>query len=58
MIKLSVTDHGQPALSSYCMVEVNLTDINDNSPVLLQREYKRTIKEDVGIGTTVLTVCS
>ena len=43
-------------LESSCLVEVTITDVNDNKPVFNSRFYEENIKENVGIGHSVLQV--
>ncbi|XP_067685464.1 protocadherin Fat 4-like [Haliotis asinina] len=55
-ITFSATDGlGLTALDNFILT-VNLTDVNDNSPVFGKITYSLTIAENVMIGTTVATV--
>uniref|UniRef100_A0A8C1I7E3 FAT atypical cadherin 1a n=1 Tax=Cyprinus carpio TaxID=7962 RepID=A0A8C1I7E3_CYPCA len=53
---LIATDGGTPPLSDMATVNINLTDVNDNSPIFNQDIYSAVISEDAELGKTVLTV--
>ncbi|XP_065110593.1 protocadherin Fat 1a isoform X2 [Paramisgurnus dabryanus] len=55
-LTLEATDGGTPSLSDMATVNINLTDVNDNSPVFNQNIYSAVISEDAELGKTVLTV--
>ncbi|KAH3864621.1 hypothetical protein DPMN_027644 [Dreissena polymorpha] len=44
------------SLSSTCVVEINIIDINDNPPLLSQNKYVKKLYEEVPINTYVLQV--
>ncbi|XP_071106393.1 cadherin-87A-like [Haliotis cracherodii] len=50
------TDNGIPRLSNTTVVQVNIRNINDNSPIFTQGDYTKHIKEHSPLGTSVLTV--
>ena len=49
-LKVRANDGAQ---SSYAIVNINITDINDEKPVFLQPRYSFDIPEDTVVGTTV-----
>lgn len=49
-------DGGSPPKSGSMVVNVAVTDINDNEPVFDQSEYTKTVEEGTKLGVTVLTV--
>lgn len=49
-------DGGDPPQSGTMVVNVIVTDINDNEPVFDQNEYIKTVEEGTSKGVTVLTV--
>nr|XP_033799788.1 protocadherin Fat 1 isoform X2 [Geotrypetes seraphini] len=55
-LTVEATDGGTPSLSDVATVNINVTDINDNSPVFSQRTYTSVISEDAGLGQSVVTV--
>ncbi|XP_056592721.1 protocadherin Fat 1a isoform X2 [Triplophysa dalaica] len=55
-LTLEATDGGTPSLSDMATVNINLTDVNDNSPIFNQDMYSAVISEDAELGKTVLTV--
>ncbi|XP_057188833.1 protocadherin Fat 1a isoform X3 [Triplophysa rosa] len=55
-LTVEATDGGTPSLSDMATVNINLTDVNDNSPVFNQDMYSAVISEDAELGKTVLTV--
>lgn len=52
------TDKGQPPLSSSTEVVLMVLDINDNSPVFAQAQYKVEIHENTLTGTDIIQVCA
>lgn len=50
-------DQGSPALSTTATVEVNVLDVNDNSPVFSKSSYSVDVSEDTAEGSQVLQVC-
>ncbi|XP_051559265.1 protocadherin Fat 1a [Myxocyprinus asiaticus] len=55
-LTVEATDGGTPSLSDMATVNINLTDVNDNSPVFNQDIFSAVISEDAELGKTVLTV--
>lgn len=49
-------DHGSPSLSTTVTVEVQLLDVNDNSPVFSSSSYSVDITEAANEGSQVLEV--
>jgi len=52
-LNITATDGKQ---SSYCLVRINLLDVNDNAPQFTTPFYSFDIDEDTAIGTTVGTI--
>ncbi|XP_061100562.1 protocadherin Fat 1a isoform X2 [Conger conger] len=55
-LTLEATDGGTPSLSDMATVNINLTDVNDNSPVFSQDVYAAVVSEDAELGRTVVSV--
>ncbi|KAL1023572.1 hypothetical protein UPYG_G00042580 [Umbra pygmaea] len=55
-LTLEATDGGTPPLSDMATVNINLTDINDNSPTFSQAIYTAVVAEDAEPGKTVVAV--
>ncbi|KAM6972795.1 protocadherin Fat 1a [Aplochiton taeniatus] len=55
-LTVEATDGGSPPLSDMATVNINLTDVNDNSPSFSQATYAAVISEDAEPGKTVVTV--
>lgn len=55
-INVSATDAGSPRLTSYTIVTVTLTDINDNYPVFMNLPNTTNVKEDTPVGSIVFNV--
>uniref|UniRef100_A0A7N8XKY0 FAT atypical cadherin 1a n=1 Tax=Mastacembelus armatus TaxID=205130 RepID=A0A7N8XKY0_9TELE len=55
-ITIEATDGGSPPLSDMATVNINLTDVNDNSPVFSQDVYTAVVSEDTELGKSVMTV--
>lgn len=55
-LTVEARDGGTPSLSDAATVNVNVTDINDNTPVFSQDVYATVIGEDATLGQPVVTV--
>ncbi|XP_036372790.1 protocadherin Fat 1a isoform X3 [Megalops cyprinoides] len=55
-LTVEATDGGTPSLSDMATVNINLTDVNDNSPVFSQGVYAAVVSEDAEPGRTVVAV--
>ncbi|TRY60847.1 hypothetical protein DNTS_021639 [Danionella cerebrum] len=55
-LTVEATDGGTPPLSAFTMVNINLTDVNDNAPMFSRDAYRVSISEDANIGDTVVKV--
>lgn len=55
-LTVEATDGGTPPLSAVTMVNINLTDVNDNAPMFSRDAYSMSISEDANIGDTVVKV--
>ncbi|KTG47058.1 hypothetical protein cypCar_00009390 [Cyprinus carpio] len=53
-LTVEAIDGGTPPLSAVTMVNINLTDVNDNAPVFSRDAYSVSISEDANIGDTVV----
>lgn len=53
---VEATDGGIPSLSDVVTVNINVTDINDNTPVFSQDTYTAVISEDAVLEQSVITV--
>lgn len=56
-LTVEATDGGTPSLSDVVTVNINVTDINDNTPVFSQDTYTAVISEDAILEQSVITVC-
>lgn len=57
-LTVEVTDGGTPSLNDVATVNINVTDINDNTPKFSHDVYMAVISEDAPLGQLVVTVCS
>ncbi|XP_006741893.1 protocadherin Fat 1 [Leptonychotes weddellii] len=55
-LTVEATDGGSPSLSDVATVSINVTDINDNSPVFSQDTYTAVVSEDAPLEQSVITV--
>ncbi|KAK3596847.1 hypothetical protein CHS0354_039839 [Potamilus streckersoni] len=55
-ITLVAEDGGRPASTGTLLVNVIITDVNDNAPKFIQSSYNITVKEDIELNSTILTL--
>ncbi|NWZ88662.1 PCDGE protein, partial [Poecile atricapillus] len=53
---LTAVDGGDPARSGTIQIHINVTDLNDNSPVFSKRLYEARVSENLPAGSEVLQV--
>ncbi|NXK97066.1 PCDGE protein, partial [Formicarius rufipectus] len=53
---LTATDGGEPPRTGSVQVRINVTDLNDNSPVFSKRVYEARVAENIPAGSLVLRV--
>lgn len=54
--RVTAQDNTFPPRSGTTMLQINVQDANDHSPVFEMNEYDASIKESVSVGTTVITL--
>ncbi|XP_046380464.2 protocadherin Fat 1-like isoform X3 [Haliotis rufescens] len=55
-LTITATDKGETPLSCSTIVNINITDVNDNAPQFGQSSYSTSVKEDARKGTEVIRV--
>ncbi|XP_041488205.1 protocadherin Fat 1 isoform X1 [Microtus oregoni] len=55
-LTVEATDGGTPSLSDVATVNINVTDINDNTPVFSQDTYTTVVSEDAALEQSVITI--
>lgn len=55
-LTITATDKGETPLSCSTIVNINITDVNDNAPQFGQSSYSTSLKEDARKGTEVIRV--
>ncbi|CAD5218600.1 unnamed protein product [Bursaphelenchus okinawaensis] len=55
-MKAVAMDHGEPSFQSEANLEINILDVNDNSPVFEKDSYNVTINENVTTPTVILKI--
>lgn len=55
-LTILAVDGGSPPLSNQAVVNITVTDSNDNAPVFSQPSYRAIIREDAVIGSQVIQV--
>lgn len=53
-LTVQALDGGTPPLSNHAAVNISVLDSNDNPPVFTQTSYSASVREDTGIGETVI----
>lgn len=56
VLTVRAQDHGDVPLSNTAYVQINVTDVNDNQPVFLEKRYQGKVREDASIGSKVIQV--
>uniref|UniRef100_A0A182QTF4 Fat-like cadherin-related tumor suppressor homolog n=1 Tax=Anopheles farauti TaxID=69004 RepID=A0A182QTF4_9DIPT len=54
VLEVQARDHGVPTLTAYVLVNVEISDANDNPPMFTQQNYTTVVQEDKPIGHTLL----
>lgn len=49
-------DGGSPPLSNQAVINITVTDANDNAPIFSQPSYRAIIREDAVVGSQVIQV--
>jgi protocadherin Fat 4 len=52
-LRVNVEDNGNPKLSSFCLLTINITDINDNKPLFTNTTFNFNVCEDVAVNSVV-----
>ncbi|XP_072006237.1 protocadherin gamma-B1-like [Engystomops pustulosus] len=53
---LTASDGGNPVQTGTALINIIVTDFNDNSPVFTQDVYKVSVRENIPVNTTILQV--
>ena len=56
VLAVRAQDGGEPPLASQCLVNISVTDHNDNSPIFSSAKFSVMIAEDAVKGTSVTQV--
>lgn len=56
-LTVQAIDGGTPPLSNQAVVNITVTDSNDNAPIFSQASYRAIIREDATVGSQVIQVC-
>lgn len=51
ILNISATDSGHPKFTSYAVLNITVTDFNDNQPKFSQNSYKLGVSEDAAVDT-------
>lgn len=54
VLEIEATDHGSPPLSSFVLVNIEISDANDNPPLFTQSNYTLFVQEDKQIGYALI----
>ena len=51
ILNISATDNGHPQFTSYAVLNITVTDFNDNQPKFPQNSYNLGVSEDAAVDT-------
>lgn len=51
LLNISARDHGQPQFTSYVLLNITVTDFNDNQPQFSQNSYTLRVSEDTRVNS-------
>ena len=51
ILNISATDNGHPKFTSYAVLNITVTDFNDNQPTFSKNSYKLDVSEDAVVDT-------
>ena len=51
ILNISATDNGHPKFTSYAVLNITVTDFNDNQPKFPKNSYNLGVYEDAAVGT-------
>lgn len=54
VLEIEASDNGFPVLSNYVLINIEISDANDNPPVFTQSNYSAIVQEDKQLGHTIL----
>ncbi|XP_035663361.1 protocadherin Fat 4-like [Branchiostoma floridae] len=55
-LTISARDRGSPSQTVTQSMTITILDCNDNAPIFSQNVYKFSVREDVGVGTTIAAI--
>ena len=55
-LRVNASDKGLPSRTGSCLVQVAVTDVNDNTPVFDAATYTASATEDIAFGTEIIVV--
>ncbi|XP_015772970.1 PREDICTED: protocadherin Fat 4-like, partial [Acropora digitifera] len=55
-LNISASDRGKPSQRSFCLVNITIVDLNDNSPVFSKSIYSVSVNENNPVGVQILAV--
>ncbi|KAF4118311.1 hypothetical protein G5714_000362 [Onychostoma macrolepis] len=53
---ITAQDQGRPSQSNTTVLEISVTDINDNAPIFSKQQYETTVSEHAEVGTNVIEI--
>lgn len=55
-LRVTAIDGGSPKLNGSVLINITITDVNDNYPLFSEETYTHNVKEDIKFGEVILTV--
>ncbi|XP_061191904.1 cadherin-23-like isoform X2 [Saccostrea echinata] len=55
-LNISATDRGSVSLEGFCLVQINVLDVNDEVPFFVPSSYSKSVQENMVLGSSIVTI--